>query len=261
MTELTSTLLHITDLHLLGEPGSTLLGVDTADSYRAVLAQAFAEATPDAVLATGDIAHNAEVEAYQRFADVLDEFHRGPRLVVPGNHDCAEPMRWLLEAATELPLPGWSVITFDSHVDNEPGAALAAVELQRLQDLCAAASAAGTHVLLATHHPPVLVGCPWLDKDRIQNAAELLDYLSEHTSVAAMVFGHAHQIVETRHDGIALLGTPSTCFQFAPRSERFAIDTTKPGYRWLQLKKSGELTSRVGRVLDYPLHIDLSRKH
>jgi Icc protein len=116
-------------------------------------------------------------------------------------------------------------------------------------------------VVLAVHHPLLAVNCPWLDKDRIQNAAQLLECLAEQPAVMAVVFGHAHQVVEQRYRHIRLLGTPATCFQFLPESRSFAVDmrreTMMPGYRWLQLEADGSLHSRVERVDDYPLQIEL----
>ncbi len=50
--------LHITDTHLRATAGATLLGVDTAASLAAVLHRAFSEHAPDAVLASGDLAHD-----------------------------------------------------------------------------------------------------------------------------------------------------------------------------------------------------------
>ena len=65
-------------------------------------------------------------------------------------------------------------------------------------------------------------------------------------------------IVRT-HQDVALLGTPSTCFQFATIPDRFAVDETlKPGYRWLHLKPVGSLEHELKRVDDYPLSIDLN---
>ena len=114
--------------------------------------------------------------------------------------------------------------------------------------------------MIATHHPPLEVGCPWLDKDRIQNGPELLEWLSEHAGIKGMVFGHAHQVIESAYEHLALLGSPSTCFQFAPRSESFAVDDGKPGYRWLRLDTQGGVQTEVGRVVDYPLTLDLSER-
>ena len=248
-------MLHITDLHLRAEPQATLLGVDTDHSLRAVLRQALSEATPDAVLVTGDIAHDPERAAYRRFVRIMNEHVVAPYLCVAGNHDVAGAMAQLLEPS-ELTLPGWRLVALDSHVDDTPQADVSAADWDRLQAAIRATD--DRWVLVATHHPPVRVDCPWLDKDRIKNGGELLESLAEHPSVKGMVFGHAHQVVETEYRNIALLGTPSTCFQFAPRSAEFAIDEQMPGYRWLTLAPDGQVVSRVRRLADYPLQIDLS---
>ena len=251
---MTLTVLQISDVHLRREVGDRLLGVDTWDSVVAVLDQALGERSPDALLVTGDVAHDPEPRVYARFKALLAERFSGPVLMLPGNHDVLAAMG---ELPAALELDGWTVLALDSHVDDEPQAEVDQRELSRLQEACR--TAAGEHVLVATHHPPVDVGCPWLDKDRIQNGEELLEWLSGHGAVKAMVFGHAHQIVETSYRHISLLGTPSTCFQFAPRSERFAIDVEQPGYRWLQLGADGSVGSEVVRLDDYALNVDLTQ--
>lgn len=253
--ELPLTCLQITDVHLRARPGDKLLGVDTWASLNAVLDQALAEHHPDALLVTGDIAHDPEPQVYQRFFEHLAMRFAGPVLAVPGNHDVLAGMgRWAPPA--QLTLSGWTVLGLDSHVDDEPAALVDAAEFELLKAGCAEV---GTdHVLIATHHPPVEVGCPWLDKDRIQNGPDLLEWMSEHSKVRAMVFGHAHQEIESTYRDIKLLGTPSTCFQFAPGSSRFAVDDQKPGYRWLSLGADGQVRSKVHRVEDFPLTIDRS---
>jgi Icc protein len=257
-------ILQITDVHLRSSAGQRLLGVDTDDSLRAVLTQAFAERKPDAVLVTGDVAHDAQVQTYERFISILDAFYDGPRLLLPGNHDLWAPMQRFLSEPSVLSLPGWDLIGLDSHVDDSTGGEVAEPEMLALREACAAAT--DKHILLATHHPPITLDCPWIDAHRIQNGTELLAWLSEHTTVRAMVFGHAHQIVESVFESrlenrrIALLGTPSTCFQFEPRSVKFTIDDRKPGYRWLFLGSDGGVTSEVHRVADYPLKIELPQR-
>jgi Icc protein len=70
-----------------------------------------------------------------------------------------------------------------------------------------------------------------------------------------------HQQVDVVHHGLALLATPSTCFQFEPGSRRFAIDRSadsgRPGYRWLELHADGRVRTEVGRC-DLTLNIDLT---
>lgn len=252
--ESTSTVLQITDVHLRARVGARLLGVDTGHSLAAVLSQALAEATPAALLVTGDVSHDPEVAAYERFAGIVREHFQGPMLCLPGNHDLLGPMGALLSDPSVLHLPGWDVIGVDSHVDDVTEADVAEADVAALRECLDNAGA--RHVLVAAHHPPIEVGCPWLDKDRIQNGAELLEWLSEHAGVRGMVFGHAHQVVESVYKDIALLGTPSTCFQFAPNTQTFSIDDTMPGYRWLYLQADGTVRSEVRRVADYPLNIE-----
>lgn len=249
-------LLQITDLHLRASATPTLLGVNTWDSAEAVLVQALTEHRPDALLITGDVAHDPHPEVYERCRRWLDRHFDGPLLVTPGNHDVLSAMA---ELATPdvLELGGWTVVALDSHVDDEPGALVGDADLEALREGCAASK--GEHILLATHHPPLDVGSPWLDRDRIQNGAELLEWLAEHTKVRAMVFGHAHQELAVDHRQIRLLGTPSTCVQFAPRSAAFSVSEQKPGYRWLELGADGSVRSQVRRVDDYPLTIDLTQ--
>jgi Icc protein len=240
---------------LRADPSALLLGVDTGDSLRAVLRQALAEYAPAALLATGDISHDPEPAAYERFAAIVADHYAGPMLCLAGNHDLQRPMGRLLTQPSALRVADWDIVGLDSHVDDAVEAGLSQADLAHLSD--SIADAEHRHVLIATHHPPIEVGCPWLDKDRIQNGQELLESLSEHASVKAMVFGHAHQVVESVYRDIALLGTPSTCFQFAPNTQRFSIDDTLPGYRWLHLSADGSLRSEVRRVADYPLNIEL----
>lgn len=47
---------------------------------------------------------------------------------------------------------------------------------------------------------------------------------------------------------IRLLACPSTCFQFAPGSREFKLDTRAPGYRWLRLHDDGRLETGIQRV-------------
>jgi Icc protein len=44
---------------------------------------------------------------------------------------------------------------------------------------------------------------------------------------------------------LRLLSTPSTCAQFRPGSDSFAIDERPPGYRWLDLRADGRLDTEV----------------
>jgi Icc protein len=249
-------LLQITDLHLLAAANSRLLGVDTAASLDAVLRAALAERGADALIVTGDIAHDAADSTYVRVREAIASHHRGPVLWLPGNHDLAAPLDRQRPAARELQLGEWLVIAIDTHVDGAEGGNVDGSELDRLRTLLAQTRA--RFAIVAGHHPPMPLGTPWLDGGSIANGNALLDLLAGYERVRAYVCGHVHQESATMHRGVRVLTTPSTCFQFVPRTERFSVDATPPGWRWLDLASDGTLTTRVGRATDFAVTLDLS---
>ena len=44
---------------------------------------------------------------------------------------------------------------------------------------------------------------------------------------------------------IQLIGTPSTCRQFKPNSDSFAMDNSPPAYRKIQLNNNGSIDTNV----------------
>ncbi|MDE2088884.1 MAG: metallophosphoesterase, partial [Gammaproteobacteria bacterium] len=80
-------ILQLTDAHCYADPGKTLLGLNTEQSFQAVLRLAQRRHGPaDLILATGDLVHDGSAQGYQRlkhyFADT-----GVPVYPLPGNHD------------------------------------------------------------------------------------------------------------------------------------------------------------------------------
>ena len=246
--------LQVTDCHLLPSPDATLLGVRTADSLAAVLDAACGERTPDAVLATGDLAQAPTPATYELFLATLARYYTGPLLCVPGNHDHGATFAEALPT-DDLDIAPWVLSGVDTHVDDEVGGAVSPRELKRLRHVLSADRRPGFR-LVAGHHCPVEIGCAWLDVHRVDNGEELMDVLVE-ADVRAYVFGHIHQEAEP-HGCVPLYGTPSTCFQFSGDSPSFAIDDTNPGFRWLRLGSDGTVDTEIRRVEDYDLGVDLT---
>ena len=252
-------ILQITDCHLFPAPEATLLGVCVYDSLHAVLRAACGERQPDAVLATGDLAQRPGAATYRLFLAAVREHFRGPLLCVPGNHDHGAPFAGELPTE-DIELGAWRLHGVDTHVDDVVGGTVAERELERLTEALNHDGPA----LVAGHHCPVPIGCPWLDEHRIDNGADLLAVLTGADTgrgASAYAFGHIHQPfqghhADARNRAVDLLGTPSTCFQFRGQSPTFAIDDAKPGYRWLTLAPDGGVASEVRRVQDYDLRID-----
>lgn len=250
-------LLQFTDTHLAADDGFALRGVATRPALQAVLAhaRAFHWKSTDALLLTGDLVHD-DAGGY---GAVREEFGRlgKPVYCVPGNHDEATRLAQEL-AADPFRVGGhhdsgaWRIVLLDSAVPGEAGGRLADAELERLQ--AALASAGGRHVLVCLHHHPVPMGSRWLDTVPLANPQALFALTDAFPEVRAILWGHVHQAFESRRRGVRLFGTPSTCAQFLPGAEQFAIDAAPPGYRRLCLHPDGTIDTEVLRV-PLPAHV------
>jgi Icc protein len=240
----------ITDPHLYAEPAGALLGVPTLESLDAVLALVRAEALPaDAVIATGDLVHDGSPAGYARLCARLAGLGC-PAYVLPGNHDDPATLRSATHeppviSCREARLGHWRLVFLDSTVPGQDGGRLSDAELAALD---AALDAGPEHALVCLHHPPLPIGSDWLDGMALANAETLFRVLDRHTSVRGVVFGHIHQPFETTRNGVKLLGTPSTCVQFAAVRPSFRIDPAPAGYRWLGLLPDGGIATGVRRL-------------
>ena len=232
-----------------------MLGVNTERSFKAVLAHA-ASVAPDIVIATGDIAQYPSLEVYQRFKQLLAGAFDCPLLCIPGNHDLDQPMLRAGLVERKFTLENWTLLGIDTHFDDEVGGVFCEQRVLDLRQQLIAEGAA--NILVFGHHSPVDVDCMWLDRHRISNGASLLETLQRDTRVRGYVFGHVHQEAEL-FSGLPLLSSPSTCFQFARGEENFTISSELPGYRVLRLQADGQIQSKVFRLLDYELSLDLSQ--
>lgn len=255
-------LIHITDTHLFIKEDSDLLGMNTLSSLEAVVSSIQSEeAMIDAILVTGDIAQEPSIEAYQHLASALANFHC-PVYVLFGNHDdrlffhqAALPSHF--SAPTKVELGPWVLSFLDSQV---PGKVHGALTEQSLSDLDATLNEhSEQYALLLMHHQPVPIGAAWLDNIMVSNPEKLFQRIEGKQQVKGILWGHIHQAYEGQQDGHQLMATPSTCIQFLPLSENFALDEDKaPGYRWLDLHPDGRIETGVVRAdhFDYELVYD-----
>lgn len=256
-------LLQITDTHLFAGQQETLLGVNTYRSYQAVLAaiRAEAEAYPfDLIVATGDLAQDHSVAAYQHFANGITELHK-PCLWLPGNHDFQPAMFNTLAQAGVLAhkraLLGehWQIVLLDSQVVGVPHGELSDYQLEWLEQTLA--SEPQRHTMLLLHHHPLPSGCTWLDQHSLRNAHALDEILRRHPQINTLVCGHIHQELDLAWHGCRLLATPSTCVQFKPLCTSFTIDTLSPGWRYLELSPDGRVSTTIRRLAGSEFRPDL----
>ncbi len=251
-------IVQITDTHLYSDPDGQLLGLNTRHSLEKVIDLVLDAQQPDLVVASGDLTHDGSPQAYRH---VRDEFQRigVPVYCLPGNHDEAATLNACMNNDTFLSVRServnnWRMLFLDSTVAGSEGGHLGKAELDALD--AALASSPDLPALIWLHHQPVPVGSRWLDSMAVDNPQAFFDITDRYAQVRAILWGHVHQLFEQQRNGVQLLATPSTCAQFQPGSENFAVDLLPPGYRWLELYPDGSFTTGVDRLQEIPGEID-----
>jgi Icc protein len=222
-------------------------GVATAETLARCVAHADRHhPKPDALVLTGDLAHDDP-----RGYGLLRERFEGadaPVHCLPGNHDEALAVRSALDKPPFVHdfarrYGDWLLVMLDSTVAGSHGGHLDREELARLDVALAAQPAA--YALVCLHHHPVPHGSRWLDELMLDNAEEFFEVLDRHPGVRGVAWGHTHQAFEGSRGPVRLMGTPSTCMQFAQNAEEFEVDSRPPAYRWLTLGKDGGVETGV----------------
>ena len=243
-------LLQFSDPHLFARADGALRGVVTRTSLQSVLRHARAQHwNADALLLTGDLV-NDDVGGYASVRELFGSLGK-PVWCVPGNHDDPEIMcRELATAPFAVggfqDLGAWRVLLLDSCVPGQAHGRLRSSELARLD--AALASAGERQVLIGLHHHPVRMGSRWIDSVSLQNPDDFFAITDRYPQVRVILWGHVHQSFDSRRKGVRLLAVPSTCAQFLPHADQFALDPSPPGYRRLTLHSDGSIDTEVLRT-------------
>jgi 3',5'-cyclic-AMP phosphodiesterase len=252
----------VTDIHLTDNPQQLVMGVNTEESYRAILAELKAlQPAPHLLLLTGDLTQDGSELAYIRLQKSLESLGI-PAYCLPGNHDTVPIMTKELTGCAVywdscLQMGGWQFIPLNSAIAGQVHGYLSAASLAWLDRQLG--DRPDLHTLIAVHHPAIALGCEWIDRSGLQNAAEFWQICDRHPQVRVAISGHAHQEFDTdcdRQDSdnasrSRYLVTPSTCAQFAPQTDEFALDRRSPGFRLLRLYPNGNIETEVRRLTDY----------
>ncbi|MFQ3231024.1 MAG: Icc protein [Reinekea sp.] len=256
------TLVQITDPHLHASSEGTLLGMNTEDSLKLIVKRVQEEVSNiDLILATGDIAQDSSVGAYENFVSFVEPL-KAPMRWIPGNHDNRENMATVAQgtdyanAITEL--GNWVVVMLDSVVPKKVYGSLAQDQLDTLKQ--ALEQFTDKYILIAFHHHPVSMKSQWIDKIGVKNSDELQKIIAPYNNIRAIVCGHVHQASDVVINGFRYISTPSTCVQFLPESKDFGIDSSGPGYRTLTLNPNGEIDTHVSRIEGVDFKIDYTQQ-
>ncbi|MDB9312297.1 metallophosphoesterase [Spirulina sp. CS-785/01] len=242
------TIAQLTDTHLLAQKQDNLRGSNPWSSLEAIV-EAIAQAQPDSLLLTGDIADTGDRTAYEQAIALLSPLET-PIYWLPGNHDVNAFLKTSFTHPHFHPpqttlLGDWQLCTLDSTRQDArwgeghlPQTTLHHLETQLKQ----------THrpTLIALHHHPLPTGIEWLDMMGLQNAEDFLTLLHRFPQVKLVVFGHIHSPFHQQQGDIHFYGTPSTCVQL-PQTAHTPTDK-QPGFRLLHLHPDGTHTTEIQRV-------------
>jgi len=241
-------LIQFTDPHLYGSETETLRGIATLPALEAALgsAQASSAWPPDVVLVTGDLVQD-DPTGYKHIRRMFGQLGM-PILCIPGNHDDPAVMRRELRVdpftvGGHRDFGSWRIVLLDSALPGSASGFLSKEMLAQLEH--ALKTADGRHCLVTLHHHPVAMASRWLDRVGLENAEEFFSCIDRYDNVRAIVWGHVHQAYEGMRKNVRLLATPSTCAQFVPHADEFAVDRRPPAYRTLELQSDGSLVTEV----------------
>jgi Icc protein len=244
-------LLQLTDTHLFEDETLTSKGVATVQSFQAVLTHLRTLPRPDLLLLTGDLSQDETAASYHRLYRAIAPLGI-PTYWLPGNHDQPQIMQQILNqppfsAENRIEAGEWVILLLNSVVPGEVHGELSSESLAWLKENLQ--TTGNRPVLIALHHPPLLTGSTWMDGINLHNSEIFQHLISQFPNVKLVLFGHIHQELDQEIDGVRYLATPSTCVQFQPNSDEFAIDGDRtPGFRQITLFPDGTFTTRVIRI-------------
>ena len=242
-------LIQITDTHIFGTTDKRLAGTDTRATLARVLEKVSDSNDISYLVVTGDVSMDGSVDSYEWIREQLESTSL-PFSVLPGNHD--DMSNWLLSFASCQRFPSilrrgsWKLVFLDTQIPGEEYGGISSDTLEFLGR--EVTSEDGAYLAIFVHHPPLKIGSDWIDSVGLNfGRKEFLNLVSPQ-KVRLVVAGHVHQTSELEFFGAKIVTTPSTCVQFMPGAQKFALDDNRPGYRLISLFEDGNVKTQVVRV-------------
>jgi 3',5'-cyclic-AMP phosphodiesterase len=210
-------LVQLSDPHV----GASWDGVDPVGRLEAAVEAVRAlEASPDAVLVSGDLAEHAADAEYEQVRTLLERID-APSYVLPGNHDNRDALHrhFGVPGAGGRPvqyavdLGPLRLVALDSTLPGEDRGELDRERLAWLDRTLTGSPNVPT--VVAMHHPPLAVGIPAWDAIGLRAADRqaLGELLGRHPQVQRVVAGHVHRAITADLGGRPVLSVPSTYVQ------------------------------------------------
>jgi Icc protein len=201
----------------------------------------------DMIVHTGDLAQNPTTVTYDRYLKHMQS------IGIPFFRRLAIMMMYLtslfmeqIHQPTVVEIGDWCIILLNSAQPTRIDGKIAEAGLEQLTELLKKHH--DRHIMIACHHHPFAMESAWIDQHKLKNSSDLLETIRPFSNIKAIICGHVHQDSINTWQDIQFLSTPSTCIQFKPKSDKFALDEEHPGYRFIKLKANGEIETQVYRL-------------
>ena len=243
-------LVQITDTHIYGDPAARLAGTDTRQTFIEVLDHIGSSHNSSHLVLTGDVSMDGTEASYEWIFDQLKSRNL-TYSILPGNHDSIGALGSIFsEFSSGFPTfalaKPWKFVYLNTQVENEEYGQVCSDSLKFIRFQIAAEDS--SFLVIFMHHPPFFVGSKWIDKIGLKAGKAEFLRLIQHPKIKLVVSGHVHQESRQEMGTVELVTSPSTCVQFKPHSDVFALDNSNPGYRLITLREDGEFSTEVVRV-------------
>lgn len=242
----------ISDTHIAAPPSGRAADTDRAEALRRCVADINRQGV-DAVVHTGDNAHNGTPEEYACLRDILAGLE-APLFPIPGNRDRRGALREAFAHLPHLPRNGeflhyavddfpLRLVALDSQEPGDRKGAFCAERLAWLEETLAREPAKPT--VLFVHHPPFdIAGQNYVGGYRRPGEAEALAALvARHPQVERLLCGHVHCLHRETWAGTVATVMPSVAVDL--RKENDAAIETATLYVLHVASNGGGLVSRT----------------
>jgi Icc protein len=250
-------IVQLTDLHVFEDPEQRLFGIPTRELLLDVVAHVREHAGHvDHLVVTGDHTHDELTVSYEAVREILQPW-LGRLWLVPGNHEDRTRLRSTFhdriggDGAQRINFAFATGEALCLGLDTQvPGQVAGLVDDDQIEWVTAQLEA---HRLAAAvlfmHHPPVLLGVPWLDRIGLEGRELLQDLLLREPRIRLVCCGHVHHESSTVVGSAMVVTTPSTGLQFSPDAAEAAFVQAPPGYRVIEIDGTA-CSTRVVRLPD-----------
>ena len=233
-------LIQITDLHISKNKDDLKHDCKPYEKLVNILNHIRTEYTEKSnLIITGDLSSDFTEKSYENIKYLLKQYTFNVS-ILPGNHDDLKMMEKICDdqitlKSLECVNKPFVIFNFDTHVRDKVRGYLDKKEIHNLENYL---SENKSKVIIFTHHPIIKVGSEWIDNNMTENNNILLQLMLRHNDTSFHVFsGHVHQVFYKRINNIEFYTTPSTCYQFKAKSDKFCVDKKLGnGYRVIALR-------------------------